>query len=152
MDQEDLERDDEAVFDPDRDVRDYLQVSAQLPVFCVSSRTFQKLRGHLPKDRKAMGFRNFGETEIPQLQGHVKQLTEAGRIHHAQKFLNELMQFLNSLMLWAVNDSSGLNLCDEQKQREVAYLMKAISGLQKVVLARLHEVLDGGANGLTGCD
>lgn len=45
LDQEVAEEEDAANFDPDVDKRDYEEVARSLPVFCVSSRGYQKLQG-----------------------------------------------------------------------------------------------------------
>ncbi|KAL2015624.1 hypothetical protein VTK56DRAFT_5081 [Thermocarpiscus australiensis] len=50
LDQENAAEEDEANFDPEVDIRDYDAVAESLPVFCVSSRAFQKLSGRLQKD------------------------------------------------------------------------------------------------------
>lgn len=42
LDQENGEEDDPDNFDPDEDMRDYKEVAESLPVFCVSSRAYQK--------------------------------------------------------------------------------------------------------------
>ena len=43
-------------FDPEADARDYDEVARSLPVFCVSSRAYQKLSGCLKKDPNVPGF------------------------------------------------------------------------------------------------
>ena len=45
LDQELAEEEDQANFNPDVDARDYEEVARSLPVFCVSSRAYQKLQG-----------------------------------------------------------------------------------------------------------
>lgn len=49
LDQELAAEDDEGNFNPDADTRNY-EVARSLPVFCVSSRGYQKLQGRLKKD------------------------------------------------------------------------------------------------------
>lgn len=51
LDQETAIEEDEENFDPDVDLRDYDKVAETLPVFCVSSRAFQKLSGRLVRDK-----------------------------------------------------------------------------------------------------
>ena len=43
LDQELAAEEDEENFDPAKDIRDYDEVARSLPVFCVSSRGYQKL-------------------------------------------------------------------------------------------------------------
>jgi hypothetical protein len=79
---------DEASFDPEQDLRDYDKVAESLPVFCVSSRAFQQMRGRMKKDNfNHNGYRCPEDTEVPQLQHHARQLTEAGRVMTARMFL-----------------------------------------------------------------
>lgn len=132
LDQELAAEEDEENFDPEAEVRDYEEVARGLPVFCVSSRGYQKLKGRLRKDPKILGFRTIEETEIPQLQAHCEQLTEAGRSANCRTFINKLNQLLNSLSLWASNDGSGANMTEEQRAREARYLQKGLSALESV--------------------
>lgn len=101
IDQELAAEEDEENFDPDAEVRDYDAVAKGLPVFCVSSRGYQKLQGRLRKDPPVPGFTSVEETEIPALQKHCEKLTETGRSANCHSFINKLSQLLDSLTLWA---------------------------------------------------
>ena len=68
LDQELAAQEDEALFNPEEEHRDYEEVARSLPVFCVSSRGYQKLKNRLRKDGAVPGFQNIDETEIPILQ------------------------------------------------------------------------------------
>ena len=132
LDQEMAADEDEENFDPECELRDYDEVARSLPVFCVSSRGYQKLQGRLRKDPNVPGFENIDETEIPQLQAHCKQLTGKGRAANCQRFINNLSQLLNSLAMWASNDGTGANMTPEQKAREERYLQKGLKELESV--------------------
>lgn len=132
LDQELAADEDEENFDPECELRDYDEVARSLPVFCVSSRGYQKLQGRLRKDPNVPGFENIEETEIPQLQAHCKQLTGKGRATNCQRFINNLSQLLNSLAMWASNDGTGANMTPEQKAREERYLQKGLKELESV--------------------
>ncbi|KXH59774.1 hypothetical protein CSAL01_06423 [Colletotrichum salicis] len=107
LDQEAAIEEDGETFNPDEDIRDYDKVARNLPVFCVSSRAYQKMRGRLQKDHfNNDGFRDVNETEVPQLQQHAKKLTEGGRAASGCRFLTELSQLLNPMKTWAANDES----------------------------------------------
>lgn len=73
IDQEIAAEEDEDNFNPEAEVRDYDEVAKSLPVFCVSSRGYQKLQGRLRKDPPVPGFTTIEETEIPALQAHVRR-------------------------------------------------------------------------------
>lgn len=132
LDQELAAEDDEENFDPDADSRDYDEVARSLPVFCVSSRGYQKLQGRLRKEPAVPGFKTVEETEMPQLQAHCKELTKVGRSANCKRFINNLSQLLNSLTLWASNDGTGDHLTAEQKEREVKLLSGQLKRLEDV--------------------
>ncbi|KAF2503115.1 hypothetical protein BU16DRAFT_29835 [Lophium mytilinum] len=131
LDQENAMEQDEENFNPDEDIRDYDHVARSLPVFCVSSRAYQKLCGRLKKDAPVPGFTSMDETEIPQLQAHCKKLTEAGRASTCRTFLNNLSQLLTSLNLWSSNDGSGINFTDEDRRKQAHFLHRKLEELRK---------------------
>lgn len=59
LDQELAAEEDEENFNPDAETRDYDEVARSLPVFCVSSRGYQKLQGRLRKDPNSKCFQIF---------------------------------------------------------------------------------------------
>lgn len=132
LDQELAVEEDEEHFDPSVEIRDYEEVARSLPVFCVSSRGYQKLQGRLRQDPAVPGFKGVEETGIPQLQKHCRQLTEKGRAESCRRFLNNLSQLLNSMSLWASNDGTGRNLTDGQKAKEAKILRDSFKKLESV--------------------
>ena len=142
LDQENAAEEDEDNFNPDEDMRDYDQVAKALPVFCVSSRAYQKMCGRLQKDDSVPGFNTPEETEMPQLQAHCKQLTEAGRIQTTRNFLLSLCQQLTTFSLWASNDASGVRMTDDDKRKQIRYVERRLDelerGLEKAVEACLN--------------
>ncbi|KAI9745714.1 MAG: hypothetical protein M1818_001250 [Claussenomyces sp. TS43310] len=131
LDQENAVEEDEENFNPEEDLRDYEEVARSLPVFCVSSRAYQKLSGRLQRDQGVPGFSSAEETEVPQLQAHCKMLTEAGRASNCRRFLNLFHQLLNSLSLWSSSDGSEINLSDAEKAAEGKYLQSRLVQLGK---------------------
>ncbi|KAF8438219.1 hypothetical protein BGX38DRAFT_1273714 [Terfezia claveryi] len=115
LDMEAAEKEDAVNFDPTKQVRDYEDVAKQLPVFCVSSRGYQKLCGRLKRDGDPPVFSNVEESGMPQLQSHCMKLTEKGREYGARKFINNLSLMVNSLSLWAVqtSNSGGFGVDDQ---------------------------------------
>lgn len=134
LDQELAAEEDEENFNPDVETRDYEEVARSLPVFCVSSRGYQKLQGRLQKDPFVPGFKSIEETEIPQLQAHCKKLTEAGRAANCKRFLNNFSQLLNSLTIWASSDGTGLHLTVDEKAKEARFLQGSLKKLESVSL------------------
>ena len=132
LDQEMAAEEDEENFDPNVEARDYEEVARSLPVFCVSSRGYQKLKGRFRKDAAVPGFKTVEETGIPQLQAHCRKLTEAGRSASCRRFINNLSQLLNSLALWASSDGTGANLTKEQRAKEERFLKEALKKLETV--------------------
>ncbi|KAI0964750.1 hypothetical protein F4678DRAFT_486458 [Xylaria arbuscula] len=132
LDQENAVEEDDETFDPDQDRRDYDEVARSLPVFCVSSRAFQKLSGKLEKDDfQAHGFLSLEETEIPKLQEHAKKLTEARRVSHCRQFLNDLSQLVNSMKLWSADGDDASNLTASEKIQEEKHLKKLLENLEE---------------------
>ncbi|KAK8136375.1 hypothetical protein PG984_004315 [Apiospora sp. TS-2023a] len=132
LDQETAAEKDDANFDPDQDIRDYNAVAAGLPVFCISSRAFQKLSGRLEKDDfDAHGFTSPEDTEVPQLQAHAKKLTESGRIAHYKEFLNNLLRLMYSMNLWVTNEGTS-SLSTAEKRSEEIHLRKLLGELKEV--------------------
>ncbi|KAI9702698.1 MAG: hypothetical protein M1820_006082 [Bogoriella megaspora] len=129
LDQENAAEEDEANFNPDEDLRDYDKVARSLPVFCVSSRAYQKLCGRMKKDAAVPGFTETEQTEIPKLKQHCIKLTVARRAEGCRQFLNSLSQLLNSLHLWATND--GGTLTSVQRDNEERLLQDKFANLTK---------------------
>ncbi|KAL8802146.1 MAG: hypothetical protein Q9182_004012 [Xanthomendoza sp. 2 TL-2023] len=131
LDQELAVEEDISIFDPDEEIRDYDEVARGLPVFCVSSRGYQKLKGRLEKDGPIAGLKNIDETEIPMLQEHCKKLTVSGRLATCRKFLNNLWQLLNSLAIWVSTEVNGVRMTNEQKAIEQRLFTNSMGKLER---------------------
>lgn len=144
LDQEATLEADEGTFDPDEEIRDYEQIAESLPVFCVSSRAYQKLCGRLKRDDSILGFRTPQDTEIPQLQEHCKKLTEGRRLQAGRTFLLSLCQQLTALSLWASTDSHGREMTKADKHTEAVFLEEKLkdldNGLKKAVAHCLNSM------------
>lgn len=131
LDREAAEDADGENFDPEAQLRDYTEVANKLPVFCVSSRGYQKLRGRLRKDGDPPVFQNVDQTGIPALQAHCEKLTEEGRTVSGRRFLTNLSQLCNSLSLWSTSDGPVSHLSDAQKEKEALTLEDKFKKLDK---------------------
>ncbi|KAL9095127.1 MAG: hypothetical protein Q9165_002730 [Trypethelium subeluteriae] len=131
LDQDNAIEEDEDNFDPGKDLRDYDAVARSLPVFCISSRAYQKLSGRFRKDQDTVGFTNVDQTEVPQLKSHCHKLTEAVRADGCRNFLNSLNQLLNSLSLWSSNEGTEGRRFDAQKDEEDQLLQEQLQGLSE---------------------
>jgi hypothetical protein len=144
IDQENAAEEDEDNFNPDEEMRDYDEVARSLPVFCVSSRAYQKMCGRMQKDDGVPGFVTPEETEIPQLQAHCKKLTEGGRIQTSRAFLTSVCQIVNTFSLWTSNDGTGLKMTDDEKQKQITHLQRRLSeltaGLEAAICACIREM------------
>lgn len=70
---------DEETFNPDEELHDYEKMGAELKVFCVSSRAYQKMCGRLKKDKAVPGFTKVAETEVWRLcivMRHILKFTD----------------------------------------------------------------------------
>ncbi|KAE9965164.1 hypothetical protein BLS_007810 [Venturia inaequalis] len=130
LDEEAAEEEDEDEYDPDKQLRDYEELARSLPVFCVSSRAYQKLSGRLKKDSATPGFTSVEETGMLQLKAHCKKLTETGRLNHCKVFLNGLSSLLLSLNLWGSKDGTGKNMSKEEKAKENTVVERLLKNLE----------------------
>ncbi|KAG9685146.1 hypothetical protein KCU95_g14552, partial [Aureobasidium melanogenum] len=126
LDQETAADEDPEMFNPEEDLRDYEKVAKDLPVYCVSSRAYQKLSGRLVKDNAVRGFTDVEQTEIPALKLHCKRLTE---------------KLCTSLALWSSNDGSGANKTDQQRDAEQRFLARKLKDLEKALERDVHTTL-----------
>lgn len=133
IDEEEAQADEES-FDPSIKKRDYGEISRSLPVYCISSKAFQQLRGRAKRDTQVQGFKHLVDTEIPLLQEHAKMLPEKGRIHAHKTLLNEFCLLLSSLMIWVTNSALELKSSEMSKQDqsyEMKYLHATVENLKK---------------------
>ncbi|KAI9653730.1 MAG: hypothetical protein M1821_006924 [Bathelium mastoideum] len=130
LDQVNAEEEDPENWDPEGpDIRDYDKVAQSLPVYCISSRAYQKLSGRLKRDSELPGFTDIDETEVPQLRAHCIKLTEASRIEGCRTTLNSLSQLLNSLRLWSSNAGDGIEISYADRQAEGKILDRRLQSL-----------------------
>ena len=132
MDEETAGEADEEGFDPAVDVRNYDEVARSLPVFCVSSRGYQKLCGCLKKNPKVPGFTAIEQPEIPAPLAHRKQLTISGGDAACKLFITTLSQLLDSLTSWASADGTGTHLAAKQREKEARLLTNSLKSLEIV--------------------
>lgn len=142
LDQENAAEESPDNFDPDEEMRDYGQVANSLPVFCVSSRAYQRLSGRLQKDSDVNGFAHPDQTEIPQLQAHCRKLTEGGRQVSCKSFLNGLSQLLTSLSLWVLDDGSGAASNVDQRDMVTRFLDTNLQKLQTALKEAVNDTMD----------
>ncbi len=119
-------------FDPNQDIRDYDELASKLPVFCVSSRAYQKMSGKFEKDLDVKGFHEPEDTEVPQLQDHAKALAQLARIDNCHRFFTDLLQLLNSLMIQLVISANPLQLVEETRRKEQDHMNQNLVRLKEV--------------------
>lgn len=134
IDQENASHDEDK-FDPSRVARDYAEVATKLPVFCVSSKAYQKLSGRLERDEAITGFSDVSDTEIPALQKYAQSIVHQTRAASCRGFLTDLGHFLDSLCLQVVLSEQPLKLADDLREKEVQSLNDAVDKLKQVRLS-----------------
>lgn len=65
------------------------------------------------------------------MQEHAKRLTEGGRASTSHRFLNDLIQLLNSMKLWATNDGR-MAVCKKEQKIDELFMRVRVTKLQKV--------------------
>ncbi|OGM46914.1 hypothetical protein ABOM_004500 [Aspergillus bombycis] len=122
--------------------RDYEKLANELPVFCVSTKAYQKLCGRLRKEVHVTGFAKPEDTEIPQLQRHCINLTEKAREASALRFLAQLKRLFQSLSLWSLATSPAHIMSDEKIRELEAGFNLAVDNLRKAMEKRVCEHSD----------
>ncbi|KAK3940378.1 Dynamin family-domain-containing protein [Diplogelasinospora grovesii] len=131
LDQDNASQRDEANFDPTEDQRDYGQIAAQLPVFCVSSRAYQNMTMESDREEAVSGFPSLEDTEIPALQRHAVDQTRCARVAACRMFLNDLGTYLTSLMLRVTTADNPLKLTVDIRQQELNFLQTTMQTLEQ---------------------
>ena len=103
---------------PTQDPNYYHALEQDLPVFCASTRAYQKLQGRLHREAPVSGFSALEQTEIPQLQAHCIAVTEQAREASALRFLFHLRRVLGSIGLWAAAED-GVRVLSQGKKVEI---------------------------------
>ncbi|KAI6359284.1 hypothetical protein MCOR25_007120 [Pyricularia grisea] len=117
VDEEALVEQDESSFNPEVDFRDYAKVASSLPVFCVSSRAYQHLCGRKKLDTfNNLGFCCKEDTEIPQLVKHAQGMTETFKVGHCRRFMNDLLQIVESMTMWTTPREANMQNTDEEQR------------------------------------
>lgn len=144
IDQENASHDEEN-FNPSCVHRDYKEVAQKLPVFCVSSKAYQKLSGRLENDEPTIGFDCLEETEIPALQKHALGIVHETRAVTCRQFLAGLNHSLTSLQLLAVQSGQPHRIADDLRGNELQAVAQAVEELKKVMTigCRIHTGLAG---------
>ena len=132
LDQETAMHDQGENYNPENDLRDYEAVANLLPVFCVSSREYQRKCGRIASQAEDDGFVTLEDTEIPQLLEHAKKSTNVSRARNCKKFLNNAIQIWQSLQLWASDTTTGEALTEEQMTAHASALDQDLENLRKV--------------------
>ncbi|KAI4596485.1 hypothetical protein KJ359_005239 [Pestalotiopsis sp. 9143b] len=130
-DQEFSMRENEELFDPQHDIRNYDAIALSFPVFCVSSRAYQKAEGRLLDDEKMIGFPALKDTGIPQLQGHAKKLTLNARREIYRRYIKNFTQIVKTLHLWSEDHGGRSALTESEKRGRVEIFKKDLQGLEE---------------------
>lgn len=107
-----------------------------MPVFCVSTRGYQKLCGRLRQEVDVNFFENIEETQIPALQEHCKALTTTDRAISREMFLAALSQLLTSLVLW-ISRGQQKTFLEGDVVRQKILVQEGLSQMITVSLAEI---------------
>ncbi|KAI1208912.1 uncharacterized protein F4807DRAFT_461036 [Annulohypoxylon truncatum] len=149
---ENLEQEFDAEIDKfDREnISEYGKISVEVAhpaTFCVSSLAYRKLYGECEDhDLRSRGFLSARDTEIPQLQDHVRKITEIERVIDCQGYLNDLMRLVNSMKLWTLSNGSKTKLTDDEIRDEL-HLRKHLAHLEEEFKAAVNK-FGGKLNGV----
>ncbi|KAG7290833.1 hypothetical protein NEMBOFW57_000838 [Staphylotrichum longicolle] len=133
LDQDTAAEQDEDSFDPDDVQRDYAEVANQLPVFCISSKAYQKISGRLRRDEAISGFAALEDTEIPALKSHILGIVQSVRQATCRRSLTDVSNLLQKLYLQVVVHES-MKLEDDLREMEMKFLEESINTLKSGTL------------------
>ncbi|KAI3544138.1 hypothetical protein CABS03_04943 [Colletotrichum abscissum] len=112
---------------------DYEQIGRVLPVFCISSRGYQQLRGRMKKDHRVVGFTSLDDTGVPGLRDYTLEQAAAIQASHFRHHLSEICRLLGALDLFFAGDVSNLKLSENEKKQETQSLGVALTKLGKAL-------------------
>lgn len=95
-------------------------LAANLPVFCVSSQGYQRIRGQLEGEQSASMFSDEVDTGIPALRQHAFNIGKAQMEAGEEAFLNDAERLLGSLRLWCSGTGDNTNFNNEEDNTELA--------------------------------
>ncbi|ETS80009.1 hypothetical protein PFICI_07538 [Pestalotiopsis fici W106-1] len=136
-----LDVEDESDFDPEEN-KDYKKIGASLPVFCISSTAYQTLNNRFQHDSKITGFATLQDTGIPQLQDHAVLMTGSARMNTARGFLNIFFQQLNSLSIWAANQTYQSHLEASERETEMAHIRIISETLRENLIEKVNQTVN----------
>jgi hypothetical protein len=142
LDEETASKANEVGFDPEELARDYNNVAESLPVFCVSSRAYQQMKGNFADDTPIAGFPTLKDTGIPGLQEHARNANVGARTATCKQVLKDFALFSDSLFVWATGGDGGplIQLTDAEKAREIDQFEDLVGGLKQVCIGQYYLV------------
>ncbi|KAK7441953.1 hypothetical protein CaCOL14_009780 [Colletotrichum acutatum] len=112
---------------------DYEQIGKDLPVFCISIRGYQQLRGRMKKDHRVVGFTSLTDTGVPDLRDYTLEQAAAIQASHFRHHLSEICRLLGALDLFLAGDVANLKLSQNEKKQETKSLGVALTKLGKAL-------------------
>jgi len=138
LDQDVAEQRDGEDFDPSSLARDYEVLAEMLPVFCVSGKAFQKMSGNFKEDDEVSGFPDVEDTEIPALKRHARDITKSMRAVALRTFFNDVNQYLAEVMMQVVISDQPLQMAEDVKSQERAFIKDASATFSTVFSPQLN--------------
>ena len=114
------------------EIRDLESIASSLPVFCVSARGYQRLRGHFKMDSQVNCFTEVEDTEIPALQRHCRDLSTSVRIESTNRFLTMFKQLKTSMSIWLLRANAPVASTASQYDSHQSLLTERVENLKKV--------------------
>lgn len=112
-----------------------------IPVFCVSSRAYQAIKGDINEDDQSLSeaFPTIEDTGIPMLQAHARQSNLTMRTAICHHILNDFQSHVSGLWLWSGGRGSGVHMTENEKNAETDAIFRDIERLHESIQCyRLH--------------
>lgn len=155
LEDEEAELDDEE-FDPDAIAEQTGQDDLQedLPVFCVSSQGFQKLRGRLEGEKITTKFKGIKQTGIPELVIHCRKLGRDNLTTKFNAYAEGANQLITSVRFWLSGPSDSATSTTSYTMQEATKDMlahistlveKTLSDINALIVERVIKIFEDGA-------
>lgn len=116
---------------PKNDIN-YDEIRKSLPVFCVSSRGYQQLRGRMKKEQRAVGFSSLEDTQVPGLRKHTLEVAASIQDSYFKQKMAQAGRLLRGMDLFLSGDDDLLKMSEAERKDECEHLEMALKKLSKV--------------------
>ncbi|KAF6817123.1 hypothetical protein CSOJ01_02543 [Colletotrichum sojae] len=109
----------------------YDEIRKSLPVFCVSSRGYQQLRGRMKEDQRVVGFSSLEDTQVLELRKHTLELAASVQDSCLRRHIQQVNRLLRGMDLFLSGDDPLLKMSEAERNDECQHLEQSLLKLGK---------------------